>query len=506
MTASLRKAAAAARAARPGRVAVIDIGSNSLRLVVFDKRSRCPVPVFNEKALPGLGRGLEKSGRLNPEGKEAALVNLRRFVTMAEAMGVESLHLLATAAMRDAADGADFAALIEKRTGRPVRIVAGAEEARLSAQGVVAGIPEADGIMGDLGGGSLELVMLNNGRLGEHVTLPIGPLRLQEAIEGDLDAARRLIDKHLERLIWLGRVKGRTLYPVGGTWRNLARLHMQQTNYPLHVIHGYRMTRRAGEDLANLIARFGKRSLTGLTGISRRRLETLPLGALVLERLLRLAKPERILFSAYGLREGFLFDSLDAEAKAADPLLVGCADLAGADGRFGSVSDQLDDWLLPLFRGEGKARSRLREAACLLSDIAWREHPDYRGELAFLRVLRLPVGGIGHAERVTLAMAIAIRYGDEPEAGYMQPLLGLLGEGDANFALRLGTALRLAYALSGGTHHMLDLTRIEKQGLRLDLHLPKGRTALFGEAVQRRLESLGRAFGSDVRCRVADDR
>src|SRR5262249_13020009 len=157
-----------------------DIGSNSLRLVVFDKRSRCPVPVFNEKALPGLGRGLEKTGKLNPDGVKAALINIARFVTMAEAMGVEEIDLLATAAVRDADDGKQFATEIEKKTGRKVKIVSGEEEARLSALGVIAGVPEADGLMGDLGGGSLELVAVNNGKIGRHVTLPLGPLRLTE--------------------------------------------------------------------------------------------------------------------------------------------------------------------------------------------------------------------------------------------------------------------------------------------------------------------------------------
>jgi exopolyphosphatase/guanosine-5'-triphosphate,3'-diphosphate pyrophosphatase len=476
VTASLRKATATARATKSGRVAVIDIGSNSLRLVVFDKRSRCPVPVFNEKAQPGLGKGLERHGMLNPDGTQAALINIRRFVTMAEAMDVDSITLLATAAVRDAKDGAAFAAQIEKQTGRKVQIVSGEDEAKLSALGVLAGIPEADGLMGDLGGGSLELVRLQAGQIREHVTLPLGPLRLVEATNGNIDEAQRLIDRQLEKLTWLSEVKGKTLYPVGGTWRSLARIHMEQTHYPLHVIHEYRMTRKQSEELANVLAHLGKKSLTNIVGMSRRRTETLP----------------------YGVREGYLFSTLDAAAQQGDPLLVGCADLAGADGRFGSVSDLLDDWLAPLFRSEGKPRARLREAACLLSDIAWREHPDYRGEHAFLRVLRLPVAGITHPERVVLALIIAARYGDSPDAPYIQNLPSLLEDTDKDFAARVGAALRLAYALSAGTEHMLSLTSIEKRNDRIELHLPQDAGALFGEAVQRRLDAVGKAFAMPV--------
>ncbi|MET1026279.1 MAG: Ppx/GppA family phosphatase, partial [Dongiaceae bacterium] len=228
------------------------------------------------------------------------------------------------------------------------------------------------------------------------------------------------------------------------------------------------------------------------------RLDTLPYGALVMERLLRIAKPERVLFSAYGLREGHLFSSLDAEAQRADPLLVGCADLVGADGRFGSVSDQLDLWIKPLFDEEDDGRLRLLAAACLLSDISWREHPDYRAEQAFTRVLRLPVAGITHSERVILALTIAVRYGAPRDVSYMETLSPLLTEDDALFATRLGSAIRLAYSLSGGTSQMLKLTSLDKRDNRVELHLPRGSEALFGEAVSRRLEAVGRAFNLPV--------
>ena len=217
MTATLRQAAASAKAAKPGRVAVIDVGSNSVRLVVYDKRSRSLIPVFNEKALPGLGKGLERTGKLNAEGRKDALINIRRFIALTRAMNVTEVEMLATAAVRDAKDGKDFAKEIERATGVAVHVISGEEEARLSAMGVLAGVPEADGLMGDLGGGSLELVLLNKGKIKDQVTLPIGPLRLIEATEGDPDAAQKIIDRHLEELPWLPEVKGRTFYPVGGT-------------------------------------------------------------------------------------------------------------------------------------------------------------------------------------------------------------------------------------------------------------------------------------------------
>jgi exopolyphosphatase/guanosine-5'-triphosphate,3'-diphosphate pyrophosphatase len=300
-------------------------------------------------------------------------------------------------------------------------------------------------------------------------------------------------------LEWLQEVKGRTFYPVGGTWRTLARIHMEQTHYPLHVIHEYRIGRRSAEDLSRVVSRLGKRSLGSVGGISKRRIDTLPLGALIMERLLRAAKPDRALFSAYGLREGCLFAKLTASDQEADPLLVGCADFAGFDGRFGSVGDALDTWIETLFSDDDDRHARLREAASLLSDIGWREHPDYRPEQTFMRILRMPVAGLDHAERVTLALAMAIRYGaDRDEMPYADPFLPLLKDEDVSFAWRVGAVMRLAYSLSGGTLAMLNQTRLYKKDSKICLHLPEDSRLLFGEAVQRRLEAVGRAFEKPV--------
>lgn len=473
------------------RVSVVDIGSNSIRLVVFDRLCRAPVPLFNEKVLCGLGRGLETSGRLNEAGVELALANLTRFVTIAEAMEVSRLDFLATAAVRDASNGHEFVAEVERRCALPVSILTGAEEAQLSALGVVAGIPEADGLMGDLGGGSLELVQLDAGRLGRHVTMPLGPLRLMAATE-DRDEARAIVDKHLDALDWLGDLKGRTFYPVGGSWRTLARVHMEQTRYPLHVIQQYQIGRRAAEDLARVLSRLGKRSLAGLP---RRRAEILPFGAIVLERLLKRTRPGRIVFSAYGLREGHLYNQLSAAEQTRDPLLAACSDLAAAEKRFGLLGPLLCDWLDPLFPQDGPAERRLRLAVCLLSDMAWREHPDYRATHAFTRMLHLPVAGIEHVERVIGALALAVRYGGDLDAPEIAALRGMLDEQQKQRAIVTGLALRLAYSVSGATVELLSRTALRRGDGQVTLLLPPGEEAMHGEAVQRRLDALGRALG-----------
>jgi len=481
------------------QLAVIDIGSNSVRLVVFDGRSRCPLPVFNEKVLPALGRDLAVTGRLNPEGRAAALSNIVRFVALAEAMEAQSIALLATAAVRDAVDGQDFAQEIERRTGHAVVVVDGTEEARLSALGVIAGIPEADGLAGDLGGGSLELVHLHKGRIMEQATLPIGPLRLMESGQNAFDAAAQTIDAAFAGLPWLSAIAGRSFYPVGGTWRSLARLHIKQTGYPLRIIHEYTMQRQQADSFLGLVSRLGARSLLGISGVSRQRTDALPYGALIMERLLRRAQPEWIVFSAYGLREGYLYSQLSAAEQAEDPLLTGCASLAASDSRFNGIQKALYDWTAPLFPDDSPWRQRLRAAAALLSDIAWRDHPDYRAEQSFSRILHAAFPALSHTGRVVLALAAAARHGRDQKADFFAPFASLVSEQDIEFATRLGAALRLGYALSGGALDILARTRLARDEEGIKLLIARGAEEILGAAVERRLDALGRAFAVSAR-------
>jgi exopolyphosphatase/guanosine-5'-triphosphate,3'-diphosphate pyrophosphatase len=480
-----------------GRLAVVDVGSNSLRLVVFDGQVRAPAPIFNEKVLCGLGRELNSTGKLSPAGVALALPNLLRFTRLAKTMEIGRLVLLATAAVREASDGPDFVAEAEALCGWPIQVLSGTEEARLSALGVVAGIPGADGIMGDLGGGSLELVELNAGQVGRTATLPLGPLRLIETCGEDRAAAAAEIDRHLAAIDWLGEARGRGFYPVGGAWRNLARLKMAQDAYPLHVIHGYRLSGEAARSHAGLVGRQTDRSLQRIKSLPRRRLETLPYGALVLDRLLRVTGCEAVIFSALGLREGFLFDRLPAEELARDPLLEMAGGLAAREGRFDDLGEPLFDWTAPLFTEETEAQRRLRRVVCHISDLAWREHADYRAVQAFRRVLHHPFLAIDHPERVFLAFAVYTRYGGNLANPEVADYLRLIDPADAHRARLLGLALRLAYQLSGATAGILRRCTLKLDRGSPDLVLPGDGSVPDGGAVQRHLAALVEAHAGD---------
>jgi exopolyphosphatase/guanosine-5'-triphosphate,3'-diphosphate pyrophosphatase len=481
--------------AAAGRIAVIDVGSNSLRLVVFEEFGGTLFPLLNEKVMCGLGRGIAATGKLNPDGVALALANLQRFVELARAIGVEHLAVIATAAVREARDGRAFAAEVERQCRVPVEIIDGAAEARLSAQGVLAGIPNADGVVGDLGGGSVELARIDGprGRIGAGISLPIGPLRLAELGEG-----RPVVDA-IERAIAgaavLREAAGRDLYLVGGAWRAIARLHMEHARYPLHIIHQYTLARADAEDFVEIVERQSRKSLERIVSISRRRLEVVPLAASILRRLVAAAAPRHVVFSAFGLREGYAFGLIPPEKRTGDALIAGCAAFASHESRFRTDGERLQAWIAPAFPGLVAARRRLHLCACWLSDFAWAEHPDYRAGQAFTRSLQLPLAGIAHGERVFVATALHARYGGAAEEPVTAPTRGLIDEDDFAEARSLGLALRLAYTLCGGKIELLSEVWLGRDRDRVVLEIPESGSLFTGEAVQRRLDALGRSLG-----------
>ncbi len=479
-------------------IAIVDIGSNSIRLVVYDGVARTPVAIFNEKAVCALGLGLGSSGRLNPEGRAQALVHLERFVRLARAMRVGVLRILATAAVRDAGDGAAFVAEVEARCQTSITVLSGEDEARSAAMGVLCGTPDADGIVADLGGGSLELVALDRGEFaGPYATMPLGILRLNEASGGERAQAAAEIDRHFAEVDWCGRGAGRPLYAVGGAWRALARLFIAQTGHPLHVLDNYTLDRAEALRLLDLVARQNRKSMEKIPGLSKKRLPHLPMAALLLEKVLQKVQPSQLIFSVYGMREGQFFNSLPADLQARDPLLAACTDLARTAGRFPEHGGEMMEWMAPLFPQESPHQRRLRHAACLLGDVFWNEHPDYRAEQAFLRVFRLPFMGLGHQDRAALALAIYARYETEGELPAAQAARTLLSEDDQRRARAIGLALRLGHSVSGGVPGLLRTTRLALNGGALILEAPADDPAFGPEIPAGRYERLARAVGCE---------
>ncbi len=489
------------KATRSPPTAVVDIGSNSTRLVVYESSDRSPIAIFNEKLLCGLGRGLDATGRLNDEGIEQALGALPRFLRIAREMGVERLDMLATAAARDAANGPEFIRRASQLCGRDIRILSGEEEAKMSGLGVLSGTPDADGMMGDLGGGSVELVELGDGRTGRQATLPLGPLRLDPKLVAKPTKLREDLDRHFASIDWLSGIKGRKFYLVGGAWRNLARLHMDHVEYPLHIIHHYTIPFGEALELVEIVSKQSSGALQRVPGVSKRRVDTLPYAAMLLHRLMVAGQPKEIVFSANGLREGCLYDHLDAEQRAEDPLLAACARYVDHELPNSAVTgDDLFEWMTPVFPQETEDDRRLRHAACILADIAKREHPDYRAEHALMRVMRLPVVGVDHQERAYLALAVSSRHAqlDDDHAG-MKTVRALVDPTRIDQARAIGLSIRLAYTLTGGISAVLERIALGRSDTSLNLGMPADLSFLVGEAVERRFAALAKALNLETR-------
>ena len=398
--------------------------------------------------------------------------------------------------MREASNGPDFVARLRARMPDiPVRVLSGVEEAEFSSDGLLCGIPNADGVLADIGGGSLELVRMTAGRRGTALTLPLGVIRLSEQSGGDPSSARLIAEAAFRSIGWLNEIAGRDLYLVGGAWRALARIDMMRTDYALRMVHHYAIGKDSARELCTRILGASSRELVHMAGVSRRRVEDLPFAAVVLRRLIRMSGARRVVFSASGLREGWLMRQVPPDVRDEDSLLAAGHDLARLHGRDPSLPPALLAWTAPLFAFENEEGARLREAACWMSDVGSHDHPEFRPEQAFLRVLRQPGIGLDHPSRAFLGLTIALRYEADPGAAFLTPVRRLLSAEVAKRAEVLGMALRLAYTLSAGTPDLLAGTRLGIEGRRLVLRLAEDSGVFAGESVVRRLTRLAEALG-----------
>lgn len=479
------------------QAAVIDVGSNSVRLVIYRVDGRALWTVYNEKVVAGLGRDLPATGRLSPQGVATAIQALRRFRAVLDGWPADEITTAATAAVREAADGADFIRRVKAEAGLEIRVLSGEAEAHYAALGVVAGDPRAQGVVGDLGGSSLELVRLNGVGPVEGATLPLGPFALGAPKPLDVDRVRRAVDARLAP--HANRFASREFHAVGGAWRNLALLHMQLADYPLHVAHQYEMSRADALDVTRFVARQSKSSLERIQGLSKKRFDTLPYSALVLDQLIERLGVERIVISAYGVREGMLLEAMPEAVRTRDPLIEGCEALTAQKGVSPDLGPVLEAWIAPTFEKLpqvfGDRERVLTAAACRLADLGARLHPDHRADLAFEQVLRAPIAGMNHPERAFLACAMFARHSSSPTPPDGGTVGRILSAERRQRARALGSAIRLGCDLSGRNPRLLEKSRLALVEGRLTLTTLAGwEDMLLGEQTAKRAQALAQAL------------
>ncbi len=481
------------RATDRREVGLVDIGSNSVRFVVYDAEVRAPMVKFNERVMCGLGKGLSIDGNLAGADIDAAMQALARYFSLAEAMGPLRLDVFATEAVRAAANGPAFVAEIEARFGIKVAVLSGEDEGRYAGLGVLSHFPDADGCVGDLGGASLELAAVGDGAVGLSRTFPFGPQRLAGQ-DGARKAQMAAIAARVAAEFRTPRAR-RTFYAVGGAWRAFAKLAMARLGHRFAIVDGFALDGAIALDLATAASRRRQLSTGDLQHVAKRRQEALPTAALVLAGVLDALQPRRVVFSASGVREGRLYSRLARRERGRDPLLDAAERYGRTESRFGGVGQELVGFTASLFADETPRVTRLRVAACHLSDVAWSTHPDYRQVYALDRVLHLPLPGLDHAERGWLALAVYARYRGDLDASLAAEARALAGEG-AEQAMALGHALQLAYRLSGATAHLIAASRLERDDDCLRLILPDDGSLPPGDAVERRVYTLARTIGA----------
>lgn len=486
-------------------VSVVDIGSNSIRIVVYEGLNRSPAVLFNEKMLCGLGRGVASTGRMEPESIAKALKALTRFKALSDQARARKMYVLATAAAREASNGSIFIQEAEAILGCEIRVLTGPEEAMFSALGVISGVYNADGIVGDLGGGSLELIDVRAGGHGSGITLPLGGLRLADLSGNSIEKATSLARKMLKDESWLSIGEGRNFYAVGGTWRALAKLHMELTNYPLHMMHGYEI---GYADVMDLLAHISEtkdvKELAWQT-ISKNRRTLLPYGAVAMAETLRVMKPARVVFSVLGVREGFLYSTLDDEERAKDPLLAAAEELALLNARSPEHARELAAWtgnVMPWFGvDETEEESRYRQAACLLADVSWRSHPDYRGIHSLNVIAQSSLAGVTHPGRAYIALSNYYRYEGLRDDGSTEALASIATPRLRELAKLLGGLLRVVYLFSAAMPGVVSGLRFDKatsDDFDLDLVVAASLRNLGGERLEGRLQQLAKLTGKRI--------
>ncbi len=478
---------------------LLDMGSNSLRLVIYEPRFPWPRVYLDEKTMAALGHGLAETGRLDPRNQSIALESLKRFSALVRSTKVARVDAVATAAVRDASNGPEFVEQAQAVFGHPIKVAPGPQEALWGIKGVIAGAPEAQGIFADMGGGSLQVGLVDPRKDGLRQSFPMGALRLLEQCKGDSAKAHALIQRALERLSWLEQGKGKSLYLVGGAWRALALTHMRDTGYPLTMVHGYNLKVEKVLPWLTMLKEASEKTLKALPIRQTRRRATLPFAAASLIALIEATRVSRIQFSAFGIRQGIMFDQVLDQAIWQSPEQLyhyAATSLFRGGNRYGEdLGQALLRWIPWQLIDAGVPSAAAKETALIMSDVGWDYHSERRASDVVLDVLHTRDLPLSHKDRVFVSLVLTTRHGADHRTTIAPDLLHLLRDQEIKAARALGLILRFAYKCSGATQAVLLRSRLEIQGDSLVLHLGSSLDGLTTQGLKDNLAKLAKRLG-----------
>ncbi len=466
--------------------------------------------MVNEKVLCGLARDMEQTGRLYERGAKQALKAMGRFSELIKTFKIKEVKIFATSAVRDAIDGKEFVEKIERDHGLKVQILSGEQEAQFAALGVISAMDVVNGVVGDFGGGSLELVnvdyKLSRGKdfaeaIGSKNSFPIGALRLKSISGNNPEKCKEIIDKNLKQFDLNKKLSGKNFYAVGGGFRSLAKYHIIRTDYPLNVLHQYRVNAQKFLATAKRVAAMTQKRIEKISYFSQARADTLSYTAAVIERIIEVGKPAYIVFSAQGVREGILTELLPEKNRKQDPLIEKVSEMIRhlspeREDEWVRFGNELYEWMSPLFKKEDGDMNRLRRAACILSRLAWHEHTAYRAEMAFRWVLDSAIPAIDHKGRVFVASCVFHRYQTDANLVLMSEPQTLIDRDTAFRAQVIGNVMNLGYLIAGGAPGILQkvpITRSKRDEIILS---PKtGNGILISDAIHRKLGKISTITG-----------
>ena len=493
----------------PGELAVIDVGSNTARLVLFDTTASGGLrSVFESKEVPRLIQGVRRDGSLTADAIDRGVAAMRRFARQLEASGRPTTVAVATSAVRDAPNGEKFLSRVRSETGLEIRTLSGSEEARYAYLGVAAAWQLDNDLVVDLGGGSLQAASTRDGQLSRVVSLPLGALRVTQRFllhdppkARELDALREHVRDEFAGLPALHRET--RLFGIGGTIRCLARVLIEIEEYPLSLVHGYTIRARQLPELEEVLAGIPNRRRREIAGISSHRADVIVAGIITVEELLRATGQKSLIVSGTGIREGIALETIGASLPASTETLT-YRSVTAAARAFGfslshgeevrRVATQLFDLLARRrgFRGEDRAALQV---AAWMHDVGsvveiWR-HPRHSSYI----LRHAAILGLSHREILLGALAAYLHEGDPMPEAWRDAWRPILKAEDLERVRELGTILYFAETLDGAQVSL----RIARGSNRLHVRPVGGPGAEASErAMDRLVKSLRRTFDLEV--------